>query len=101
LISIFFAICIGVHDYEIYKEEPPQYLWHFYYFACYGVCWKMIFSSHKHRQWIYLIMAVFPFSTHLYYGYQHILKLDFEFWICLIVCLLLPIGFFVMKKESK
>jgi hypothetical protein len=45
LFSIFFAISIGVHIYDIFKEESPEYLLHFLYFICYGVCWKMIFSN--------------------------------------------------------
>lgn len=101
LFSIFFAISIGVHIYDIFKEESPQYLLHFLYFICYGVCWKMIFSSNKHKHLVYLVMAIFPFATHFYIGFQHILKRDFEFWICLVVCVLLPVGFFVMKNDFK
>lgn len=60
----------------------------------------MIFSSNKHKHLVYLVMAIFPFATHFYIGFQHILKLDFEFWICLVVCVFAS-WIFVMKKSNK
>ncbi len=100
LFSIFFAIAIGVHIYNVIVGDSEPFWWHCIYFATYGFCWLMIFSKDKNRSWIYLLMSLFPFITHAYYGYLHAQKLDTEFWVCLLVCVLLPLGFIWLKKEK-
>ena len=99
LLSIFFAVAIGVHIYEIATSNDEPLWMHSIYFITYGVCWWMIFSKNKNRSSIYLLMAIFPFITHVYYGYQHINQLDINFWVCIIVCVLLPFGFIWLRKE--
>ena len=99
LFSIFFIIAIGDHVYELFKNDFNCIWWHLIYFITYGVCWWTFFSDVKSRSLIYLVMAAFPFTTHLYYGIQHALLLDRIFWVCLLVCILLPAGFIFLKKE--
>jgi hypothetical protein len=100
LFSVFFAIAIGVHVYELKVSNTQPFWWHCIYFLTYGVCWWMIFSKNIYRDKIYAFTALFPFITHIYYGYQHMHALDKEFWICLLVCVLLPLGFFWIKKAT-
>lgn len=99
LFSIFFAICIAVHVYGLLVETEPKYGLQILYIITYSLCWKMFFSNYKFKHVLYGLMATFPFFAHFYYGYLHFSKLDFEFWICLIVCTFLPIGFFILKKK--
>jgi hypothetical protein len=99
MFSIFFAIAIGVHLHEISTSNAEPLWWHCIYFLTYGVCWWMIFSKNKNSSSIYLWMAIFPFVTHIYYGYQHLQSLDSSFWVCVIVCVLLPLGFIWLRKE--
>lgn len=99
LFSIFFAIAIGVHIHELTVSDAEPLWWHSIYFLTYGVCWWMLFSKNKKRSSIYLLMAFFPFVTHIYYGYLHIKQLDVSFWVCVIVCVLLPLGFIWLRKE--
>lgn len=98
LFSIFFAISIGVHIYYVLHHDNKPFWWHSIYYITYGVCWWMIFSTNKNRSIIYLLMAIFPFATHAYYGYLHIQTLDATFWVCVIVCVLLPMGFIWIKN---
>lgn len=100
LLSIFFAIAIGVHVYYVYEGDSEPFWWHCIYFITYGVCWWMLFSKSQQRNLIYLLMSIFPFVTHVYYAYQHASQLDSEFWICLLVCIILPLGFIWLKKEK-
>lgn len=100
LFSVFFAIAIGVHIYNIYENDHQPLWWHGIYFITYGVCWLMIFSKNKNSSLIYGLMALFPFFTHVYYAYQHAAKLDSEFWICISVCVILPFGFFYLENKK-
>lgn len=99
IFSLFFSIAIGIHIYYVIHPDHKPLWWHAIYFATYGICWAMMFSKNKKRSAIYLLMSIFPFVTHLYYGMQHVKKLDGIFWVCVLVCVLLPAGFFLMKKE--
>jgi hypothetical protein len=58
----------------------------------------MLFSKNSKRQEIFGVVALFPFSTHFCYGYQHMSALDGLFWVCVLVCLLLGLGFVFIKK---
>ncbi len=100
LFSIFFAIAIGVHIYYVIERDSQPIWLHCIYYVTYGTCWWMLFSKNKYNYLIYAAMAVFPFATHLYYGYKHIPAFDAMFWICVLVCLLLPAGFIFVKKEA-
>ncbi len=97
LLSVFFAIAIGVHIYYVLEPDTQPFWWHCIYYITYGTCWWMILSKNKYRILIYSVMMVFPFITHLYYAYKHIPAFDSMFWICLLVCIMLPLGFFSLK----
>jgi hypothetical protein len=96
--SIFFIIAIGVHIYEPIIGSAKPIWWHLLYIMTYGICWGMLFSKNSKRQAIFGVMGLFPFSTHLYYGYQHLSLLDSLFFVCVLVCLLLVLGFVFIKK---
>ena len=101
LLSIFFAIAIGIHVKNVIEGGDGKPLWwHGLYFITYGTCWWMIFSKNKLRRWIFAAASVFPFGTHLYYGFQHFSKLDIMFWICVLVCVVLVFGFFEFRHEK-
>lgn len=101
LLSIFFAIAIGFHVIAVIQNDGEPFWWHAIYFITYGTAWRMLFSKIYYRKLIYLLMIIFPFSTHLYYGYKHLSALDFMFWICLIVCLILPLGgVWIYRKQA-
>ena len=100
LLSVFFAIAIGVHIYYVIKPDTQPFWWHLLYYITYGVCWWMLFSKNEYRRAVYVMMALFPFVTHLYYGYQHFPSLDAMFWICLLVCVLLPAGYFLINEKA-
>lgn len=100
LFSIFFAIAIGVHVYYVIEPDTKPFWWHCIYFITYGTCWLMIFSKNKYRSLIYAVMSLFPFVSHLYYGYKRIPAFDSMFWICVLVCVMLPLGFFFIKKAT-
>jgi hypothetical protein len=59
LLSIFFAIAIGVHVYYVYEGDSEPFWWHCIYFITYGVCWWMLFSKSQQRNLIYLLMSIF------------------------------------------
>lgn len=99
IFSLFFAIAVGVHIYYVMYPDHQPLWWHAIYFVTYGTCWAMIFSKNRKRNLIYALMSIFPFVTHIYYGMQHVNNLDSEFWVCLLVCVLLPAGLLLMKKE--
>jgi hypothetical protein len=99
LFSIFFAIAIGVHVYYVIHRDHEPLWWHAIYFITYGVCWWMIFSDHTHKARVYALMASFPFVTHIYYGMQHASAMDGSFWVCVLVCVLLPLGLLLIIKE--
>lgn len=101
LLSIFSFIAIAVHVYYLYIETDKQLLWHTLYFITYGVCWWLLFSKIKNSLLIYVIMMLFPFITHFYYGYQHLIKSEINgmFWVCLLVCIFLPVGIWVVKEN--
>jgi len=101
LFSIFFASAIGVHVFAIFQKDTQPFWWHFIYFVTYGSCWAMFFLKHKNRLFMYSIMGVFPFITHLYYGYQHIATLDSLFWVCVLTCTLLFAGIFGIKYTNE
>ncbi|MFN8238158.1 MAG: hypothetical protein U0T77_08315 [Chitinophagales bacterium] len=101
LLSVFFFIAFAVHIHELYVETEKQVLWHTLYFITYGVCWWMVSSANRRRLLIYILMALFPFITHLYYGYRHIAALDIPFWVCVAVCVLLPAGGVWIWKEEE
>lgn len=100
LFSIFFAIAIGVHIYYVIESDSKPFWWHCIYFITYATCWMMIFYKNKKRELIYFFMALFPFFTHAYYAYIRIPNLDIEFWICVLVCVILPLGFWWLKKDA-
>ncbi len=102
LLSVFFLIAIAVHIYYLYLESDKQYLWHSLYFITYGACWWMLFSKIKNSILLYFSMMLFPFITHFYYGYLHFIKAEINgmFWVCLIVCILLPAGLWVVKQNT-
>ena len=100
IFSIFFAIAIGTHIYYVFESDTKPFWWHCIYYITYGTCWWMIFSKNKYNSLIYAVMALFPFVTHLYYAYLHFSKLDAEFWICVLVCIILPLGFLWIVKEK-
>ena len=102
LFSIFFIIAIGVHIYNVaIQPDGNPFWWHGIYFITYGICWWMVFSRINYRSLLYASMAIFPFITHFYYGYKHLVLLDSTFWICFIVCILLPLGFFWVKNTTQ
>ena len=100
LFSIFFAVAIWVHIKNVMNGDDKPIWWHVLYFITYGVCWAMIFSKHKSSLLIYGLMAVFPFFTHLYYGFQHFAALDKMFWTCVLVCGFLIWGFKTIKINT-
>ena len=100
LLSIFFAIAIAVHIYYVMNGDNQPLWWHGIYFVTYGTCWWMLFSKNKYSSLIYAIMALFPFITHVYYGYQHFSQLDAEFWVCILTCVMLLLGFLWIKKAT-
>ena len=99
LLSVFFAIAISVHVYYVIESDGKPFWWHCIYYITYGTCWWMLFSKNKYRSLIYTGMAVFPFISHVYYGYKHIPAFDSMFWICVLVCLMLCLGFFWIKYQ--
>lgn len=101
LFSIFFFIAIGAHVYYIIVNDGNPIWWHGLYFLTYGVCWWMLFSKNKFRLYYYAVMALFPFVMHAYYGYKHLSLLDAMFWICLTVCIILPLGFYWILYSGK
>ena len=101
LFSLFFSIAIGVHIYFVINKDHQPFWWHGLYYITYGVCWWMLFSKNKHRAKIYLLFALFPFITHLYYGYLHFATLDAMFWICILVCFILPLGYVWISYNEK
>jgi hypothetical protein len=100
LLSVFFAIAIGVHIYYVIKPDTQPFWWHLLYYITYGGCWWMLFSKNKYRPAIYVTMALFPFATHVYYGYQHLRQLDTELWVCILTCIMLLLGFFWITKAT-
>ena len=100
VLSVFFAIAIGIHIKDVIDGGDRPFWWHGLYFVSYGVCWWMVFSENKWRAWVFGSMALFPFSTHLYYGYRHFGALDLMFWVCVLVCVLLIFGFFWLRNET-
>ncbi len=101
LFSLFFAVSIGVHIYYAIESDSKPLWWHMIYFISYGLCWWMIFSKNKWRSIIYAIASLFPFLSHLYYGYNRLPKLDGIFWVCVLVCVMLPLGFVWIRYEEK
>lgn len=95
--SLFFTVAISVHIYYLISEVEKQYLWHLLYFITYGTCWWMLFLKSKLSVWVYGLMACFPFFTHAYFSYKHLHTLDAMFWICILVCIVLSVGFFQKK----
>ena len=100
LFALFFIIAIGVHIKSVIEGDDKPFWWHGLYFITYGTCWWMLFSENKLRAWIFAFMAIFPFSTHAYYGYLHFSKLDMQFWICVLVCATLILGFWKIRNEK-
>ena len=100
-LSIFFAIAIGLHIKYVIDGDNQPFWWHGLYFITYGTCWGMIFSKNSLRSWIFGGMALFPFSTHVIYGYRHFAALDGMFWVCVLVCVLLAFGFFWLRNQDK
>lgn len=45
-------------------------------------------------------MAIFPFVTHVYYTIKHAPFLDTEFYIYLLVCIILPLGIIWIKNDK-
>lgn len=104
LFSLFFVIAIGVHVYYVLYPDHKPLWWHALYFLTYASCWRMLFSEHRHSVLIYTLMALFPFITHLYYGWQHSAHPDGVFWVCMAVCIFLPAGavwLMIVQKEKK
>jgi hypothetical protein len=101
LFSIFFTIAIGMHIKYLIDGDESSVWWHISYFITYGTCWAIIFSKYKWSYLLFAVMAFFPFSTHIYYGYQHFYALDSMFWVCILVCLLLILGVFWVKNNQK
>lgn len=99
LFSIFFTIAIGVHIKDVIDGNGKDLLWHSYYFVAYGICWAMIFSKSKWNYLIFALSAIFPFCTHLFYGYQHFPFFDKIFWICVVVCFMLTFGVIWLRKK--
>lgn len=100
LFSLFFAIAIGVHIYFVIVPDGKPFWWHCIYYITYAMCWWMLFSKMKHRQFIYTLSAIFPFFSHVYYGYLHLPAMDFMFWICLLVCVMLILGMIYLRSSS-
>lgn len=103
LLSIFFAIAIGTHIFNIINHDGQPFWWHCIYFATYGICWLLLFSTNKNAVLIYFLSAIFPFVTHAYYAYQHITKQDqfyTEIGICILTCVMLTLGFFWIRKAK-
>jgi hypothetical protein len=98
--SIFFIIAIGVHIYEPIIGSAKSIWWHVLYIITYSTCWGMLFSKNANRQAIFGVAGLFPFSTHFYYGYQHLSALDSMFWVCVLVCALLVLGFIFIEKHN-
>ena len=47
LLSIFFAIAIGTHIYNVIEKDGQPFWWHCIYYATYGICWFMLFFKNK------------------------------------------------------
>lgn len=101
LLSLFFIIAIGVHIYYVINKDQHSIWWHCLYYLTYGICWWMLFSKKKYNAMIYLLFAIFPFITHLYYAYKHFTSLDAMFWICILVCTILPLGYYWILFKDK
>lgn len=99
-LSIFFAIAIGVHANSVMKGDNQPFWWHGLYFITYGGCWWMLFAKKTNRIKLYAAMALFPFISHVYYAYRHFTRLDAIFWICVLTCVMLLLGFLWIKKAT-
>ncbi|HUM52435.1 MAG TPA: hypothetical protein PK431_11490 [Chitinophagales bacterium] len=102
LLSIFFAIAIGTHIYNVIEKDGQPFWWHCIYYATYGICWFMLFFKNKNALLIYFLSAIFPFVTHAYYAYGHLIKQDqhyTEFGICILTCVMLALGFFRIRNQ--
>jgi hypothetical protein len=99
LIYVFFAISIGVHVYYVIMPDHKPFWWHCIYFLTYGTCWCMLFSKQKYRTVLYAVSAVFPFASHLYYATLHMSPVDSVFWVCVAVCVMLPLGGLAISKK--
>lgn len=103
LLSIFFAIAIGTHIYNVIEKDGQPFYWHCIYYATYGICWYMLFSKNKNALLIYFLSAIFPFATHVFYATRHILKHDHyyaEIGICILTCVMLALGFFWKRNYA-
>lgn len=101
LFSIFFFIAIIFHVYQIIIGDLQPLWWHSLYIITYAGCWLMIFSSNKKRSLIYLVMGLFPFISHAYYAYKSIPKFGGDFWVCCLVCIMIPLGFIWLQYSEK
>lgn len=103
LLSIFFAIAIGTHIYNVIEKDGQPFYWHCIYYATYGICWFMLFSKNKNALLIYFLSAIFPFATHVIYAARHIIKQDrnyTEIGICILTCVMLCLGFFWKRNYA-
>ncbi len=101
--TLFFIIAIGTHIYLIIYPDGQSIAWHCLYFITYGICGRMLFSNNTNAAIIYLIAALFPFATHAYGGYQHLIHKDGNYpmiIVCIVVCLLLLAGFLWIRKVT-
>lgn len=102
LLSIFFAIAIGTHIFDIINKDGQPLWWHGIYFVTYGICWWLLFVNKKITLPIYFLSAIFPFATHALYAYRHIANQDqhyTEIGICILTCVMLTLGFFWKKNQ--
>lgn len=98
--SLFFAICFIVHIHEIIIGTPKEWLWHFLYFITYGICWAMFFVKWKNRHLLYGLMALFPFFTHVFYAYRDRNQFNVPFFVCILVCVILPFGYWSLRQKA-
>jgi hypothetical protein len=99
LLSVFFLIAIGFHIPPIINFFPEKIILHLAYIFTYSICWGMLFSKNKNRSILYVLAAIFPFVMHVYYGYLALPKLNQSFWICLLVVIMLPIGYMSTRDK--
>ncbi|HQD13719.1 MAG TPA: hypothetical protein PLW43_12285 [Chitinophagales bacterium] len=96
--SIFYLLAIGVHIYFLGVETDKKWLWHGAYLLTYGLSWWTYFTRLPQRAIIFVAASLFPFFSHVVIGYQHIPALDFMFWVCLLVCIIIPYGYYIHRQ---
>jgi hypothetical protein len=105
LISLFLAICIGVHIYGLfYHPFPESDLSHVIHLASYSLCLYSLLSDIKFRFLLYSLGALYPFIYHANCFINQLVELHKFHPICFQVISILPIGaywIFLQRKKPE